>query len=132
MIDSIIVPPSVHIAVAVTLVIVSVVATLVVVLTAVRNRPLSPLAQGLMILTQIMLLVQLLIGVKLLDQGMGTIQLYVHYMGGILPIALFLAMRWLPNFERHQARISAAVMVVTLATVVMTATIGSAFVRGTL
>jgi hypothetical protein len=132
MIDSIIVPPSVHITAAIALVAVSLAATLMVALAALRSRPLSPLAQGLMILTQIMLLVQLLIGVKLLDQGMGTIQLYVHYMGGILPIALFLAMRWLPNFERYQARISAAVMVVTLASVVMTATIGSAFVRGTL
>lgn len=132
MIDSITVPPSVHIAVAVTLVVLSVVTTLIVVLAAVRNRPLTTLAKVMMAVTQVALLIQLMIGVKLLDQGLGVMQLYVHYMGGILPIALFLAMRWLPQYDRHQTRISAAVMLITLATVIMTATIGSAFVRGTL
>lgn len=132
MIDQIVVPSSVHVAVGILVVALAVITTLVVGVLGWRNRPLNTAARASLAATQIALLVQLLIGVKLLDQGMGPLQLYVHYMGGILPIALFLAMRWIPGFERYQARISAAVMVVVLASVVMTATIGSAFVRGTL
>jgi hypothetical protein len=132
MIDRIIVPSSVHVGVAILLVVLSVVTTIIVGRLAWHNRPLTRLAQVSLAATQLVLLIQLMIGIKLLDQGSGPLQLYVHYMGGMLPIVLFLVMRWLPGFEKNQARISAAVMAITLATVVMTATIGSAFVRGTL
>jgi hypothetical protein len=131
-IDRIVVPTSVHIIVGILLIVVTSIATLIFLLLAKQNRPLNTAAKVSLAATELILLVQVLIGIKLLDQGQGVFQLYVHYLGAILPVGLLITMRWLPIFEKHQVRITAAVMVVTLASVIMTATIGSAFVRGTL
>lgn len=130
MLDRLVVPPSVHVAVGITVVLAALIATALVVRLALQKRPLNAAAQVALAVTQLALLAQLLIGVKLLDQGMGVMQLYIHYIGGITPLGLFLAMRWLPAFEKHQTRITAVVSVITLISVVMTLTIGNAFVRG--
>lgn len=132
MIDRIIVPTSVHVIVGVLLIVVASITTLIYLWLARKNSPLTTAAKVSLAATELILLVQVLIGIKLLDQGQGVFQLYVHYLGAILPVGLLFAMRWLPVFQKHQVRITAAVMVVTLASVIMTATIGSAFVRGEL
>ncbi len=53
------------------------------------------------IVCQLVLMLQALIGIKLLDQGMGVLQLYIHYVGGLAPLAFFLLYYWLPEKTRN-------------------------------
>lgn len=101
MIDSIWVPSSVHFVVG-TLVIVTTLASLVVAAVhGIRNRTLPRLAAGLFIVTQLVIATQLLIGIKLLDQGLGPAQLFVHYLGGTGTLFFYLLFYWLPRRSRE-------------------------------
>lgn len=131
MIDSIFVPPSVHMGVGMLVLIVTFLAMLLTGSAAWRGRELSRATHGVLILTQVVLIVQALLGIKLLDQGSGPLQLYIHYVGGLAPLGFFLAMSWWPVRDpRSQSRIAALVAAGSFVFALMTYTIGEAFVRG--
>jgi hypothetical protein len=95
-IDAIWVPSSVHFAMGATVVVATLAAWLAALVQALRNRPLPRWVHGLFIAAQLSLAVQVLLGIKLLDQGLGPLQLYVHYLGGTGPLLFFLVYYWAP------------------------------------
>ena len=133
MLDKMIIPASVHMMVGMTVLTVTLVAMLFLGFLAWRGRELSPVARGIVILSQLVLMAQALVGIKLLDQGAGTLQLYIHYVGGLAPLAFFLAASWWPvHNPRTHSRIMALVATGTFVFALMTFTIGQAYVRGAL
>ena len=96
MIDAIWVPTSVHFAVGTFVVFTSAAAVATAVTQGVRNRPPGRWMHASFVLSQVTLAVQALIGIKLLDQGLGPLQLYIHYVGGLGPLFFFLLYYWLP------------------------------------
>lgn len=82
-------------------------------------------------LFQLALMLQALIGVKLLDQGMGVMQKYVHYLGGFGAIGLLMLIYWLP--QRHGQVQPARAAILTAAALVFSVlsfTIGGLYARG--
>ncbi len=73
MIDAIWVSTSVHFATGATVVVATLAAWLASLVQAVRNRPLPRWIHGLFIAAQLSLAVQVLLGIKLLDQGLGPL-----------------------------------------------------------
>jgi hypothetical protein len=61
---------------------------------ALAGRPLDLTGRIVLTTAQAVLAVQVLLGIKLLDQGQGISQLYIHYIGGLLPLGIFLAGGW--------------------------------------
>jgi hypothetical protein len=83
-----------------------------------------------LIVAQLALIFQALVGVKLLDQGAGVMQLYVHYIGGLAPLGFFLAASWWPiENKRLQARILTAATIGAFLFSFMSFTIGRSYVR---
>jgi heme A synthase len=95
-IDAIWVPTSVHFVTGTLVVLVTLAALVAASVHAVRSRPLGRWTHGLFIAAQAVLAVQALIGIKLLDQGLGPLQLYIHYVGGLGPLFFYLLYYWLP------------------------------------
>ncbi|CAM4372530.1 hypothetical protein [Deinococcus marmoris] len=80
---------------------------------------------------QIALMVQALIGIKLLDQGLGTVQKYVHYLGGLGALGLMMLYYWLPKRDARDSSVKAlGLTVASLAFVLMTFIIGGLYARG--
>ena len=96
MIDAIWVPTSVHFVVGTLVVAVGLAALASAAYHGVQDRKPARRAHGLFILAQLTLAVQALIGIKLLDQGLGPLQLYIHYVGGLGPLLFYLLYYWLP------------------------------------
>jgi len=46
-------------------------------------------------------MLQAAVGIKLLDQGMGVVQKYVHYLGGLGSVGLLMLFYWLPKRTRR-------------------------------
>lgn len=133
MIDRIIVPASVHVWSGMLVVSVTLVAMVYMVFLAWRGRELSRMARGILIATQLVLMLQALVGIKLLDQGAGSLQLYIHYVGGLAPLAFFMAMSWWPVRQpRTQRWVTALVASSAFVFALMTFVIGQAYVQGTL
>lgn len=133
MIDKFIVPASVHSLMGMAVVTVTLLAMLFLVFLAWRGRAMSRTARGVVILTQVVLMTQALIGVKLLDQGAGVLQLYIHYIGGLAPLAFFLAASWWPFREpRTHSRVMALVTTGAFVFALLSFGVGQAYVRGTL
>lgn len=108
MLDKIMIPASVHLMVGMVVVSVTLLAMLLNGFLAWRGRALPRTARGMVIITQLVLMAQALVGIKLLDQGAGPVQLYIHYIGGLAPLAFFLALSWWPSRNpRTQSRIMA-------------------------
>jgi len=103
MIDDIWIPSSVHFAVGTAAVLTTLASLVTAAVLGCKRLPLNPFAHGLFIVTQVVLATQLLIGIKLLDQGLGPLQLFVHYLGGTGTLFFFLLLYWLPARTR-QAR----------------------------
>ena len=97
MIDSIWVPPSVHVYSGTVVLVATLLAMLVTAFFAWRKRKLNAGVHALLIATQVTLIVQAVIGIKLLDQGLGPMQLFIHYLGGLGPLLFFLLFYWLPR-----------------------------------
>jgi len=93
-IDNYVIDSSVHLAMGVVVLVAMVGAAAWLVRLAVAGREVDRVGQGLVIAAQVSLAVQVLLGIKLLDQGQGIAQLYIHYVGGALPLGLFLAAGW--------------------------------------
>lgn len=91
-----------------------------------KKQPLTSPAFGMFIATQLTLMLQILVGVKLLDQGFGPLQGYGHYLGGMAPMVFFLAFYWLrTNDKLKETRLATAVTGAVFLFVFMTFAIGS-------
>lgn len=127
MIDAIWVPTSVHFVVGTLVVATSVAAVGAAGYHDVRNRPPAAWAHGLFILAQVTLAVQALIGIKLLDQGLGPLQLYIHYVGGLGPLLFYLLYYWLPAPVRARRWSATLVTAAALAFALMAYFIGQSY-----
>ncbi|HLR45776.1 MAG TPA: hypothetical protein VK092_01355 [Deinococcales bacterium] len=101
MFDAIFVPPRVHEAVGGLVLLMTLLSLLWFAWRAFKNRAPGTAGNVLLMITQAVLMVQALIGVKLLDQGLHVMQIYVHYIGGLAPLAFFLVWYWLPERSRQ-------------------------------
>lgn len=128
MIDRIGVPPIVHRDVGIAVLVITFTAFLVAALCAVRRRTLPGWSKPLFIAAQVVLMVQALIGIKLLDQGSGFVQLYIHYVGGLGPLLFYMLMYWFPaRDDLRRTRVAALVTGSAFLFAVMAYTIGGAY-----
>ncbi|MBU6333067.1 MAG: hypothetical protein KGS47_01590 [Chloroflexi bacterium] len=133
MIDRMFVPTLVHIVVGMAVLGLTGATTLLTTWQAWRGRSAGRWMHGALIVTQVVLMAQVLIGVKLLDQGSGAAQLYIHYVGGLAPLFFFMLWYWIAPRESARARWGlAAVTAASFLFALMTYTIGQGYVRGTL
>lgn len=131
MIDSFIVPPFVHMIIGTLVLGTSILAFVVTALAVWKKQPLSRTSHLVFVAFQLSLMVQILIGIKLLDQGLGPLQLYIHYIGGLAPMAFWLFFYWMPTGTgMAQVRRAATVSLLSFVFVLMTFAIGSAYVPG--
>lgn len=93
-IDNYVIDSAVHVTSGVIVVLAMVATTFYLWRLALARKPVDRLARVLLALAQLSLAVQALLGIKLLDQGQGVVQLYIHYVGGLLPLGLFIAAGW--------------------------------------
>ncbi|MEM7535788.1 MAG: c-type cytochrome [Chloroflexota bacterium] len=132
MIDSIIIPSSVHLTIGILVLLTN--AFVLIVSGWLTFKKASPnwLAHTTFILFQLVLMVQTLIGIKLLDQGLGILQLYIHYIGGLAPFLFCLLFYWLPPAKNggRQSRRMLIVAFLALLFTVQTFTIGRIYVVG--
>ncbi len=127
--DDLFVSPTVHLMVGAVVLFIGLVALIVAVRATWRRQPIGRGGQLVFILFQLSVMLQTLIGIKLLDQGLGPLQLYVHYLGGLAPLGFYLVYYWLQpaNNTTHSRRL-AAVAVASFLFVLMTFSIGSMYV----
>jgi len=97
MIDNIIVSPVAHLTVGTLVLVANFVFLLIVGRLAWQKRAISSVGNLAFIVFQATLMVQVLVGIKLLDQGLGVLQLYIHYLGGAASLAFCLIFYWLPT-----------------------------------
>ena len=130
MIDSIIIPPAIHMTLGILVLLTNGIALLVSGWLAIKKQPINRLVSAAFILFQLVLMVQVLIGIKLLDQGLGILQLYIHYLGGLAPLFFCLLYYWLPNSKDTIAQ-NRRVLIVTALSLfftLLTFTVGSIYV----
>ncbi len=131
MIDRIIIPPALHRGFGELVMLTLLLTTIFLLYRAWRKQPLTGVARALTILSQVVLMGQALLGIKLLDQGMGTIQLYIHYLGGLGPLLFFLLLYWFPSRDPiRQTRWAALAAGSALAFAILAYTIGGLYARG--
>lgn len=131
MIDSFIVPPFVHMIIGTLVLGTSILALVVTALAFWKKQPLTRTSHLVFVAFQLSLMVQILIGIKLLDQGLGPLQLYIHYIGGLAPMAFWLLFYWMPaGTGMVQVRRATTVSLLSFVFVLMTFAIGSAYVPG--
>ena len=129
MIDNIAVSPTVHVVIGILVMVTTLAATIVTGMLAWRRTGVTPLAHWIMILAQVALIVQILIGVKLLDQGLGVMQLYIHYVGGLGAFFFFLLYYWfLPKTPTRQSRLAFAMSILAFLFAVQSYFIGQSYV----
>lgn len=132
-IDNIFVSPAVHEAMGGIVLLTMLVATGWTAWLARAGRPLEGGVRISLVVAQIALMVQALIGIKLLDQGLGVAQLYIHYVGGLIPLGLFMAAGWVAWRDPiTRTRVTALLSAAGLLSAGMAFLIGRAYVQGTL
>ena len=131
MLDKIFISPEIHMLVGSLVVLTTLLSMLLAGWLAWKTRETPNWGRGTYILTQVVLMIQALIGIKLLDQGLGTLQLYIHYVGGLAPLFFFMLVYWFParNLKRRNwAMVAAASMAFLFA--FMSFGIGQLYVAG--
>ena len=124
-IDNYVVDSSVHLTVGVIVLLAMAACAFQLVRLALAGRPVDRLARVLLAAAQVALAAQALLGIKLLDQGQGVVQLYIHYIGGLTPLGLFLAAGWFAwRTEVRRTRVLAALTTLGLLSAVMAFSIG--------
>lgn len=97
---------------------------------AVLGAALDRTARWSLAAAQVVLGVQILLGIKLLDQGQGIGQLYIHYVGGLMPMGAFLAGGWLARgHSPRSTRVLAALLMFGWLSATMAFVIGRAYVN---
>ncbi len=126
--DNIIIDRSAHLVSGVIVLVTMTVATALVVRHAVRNEAVGRPGAVAIVAAQVSLIVQLLLGIKLLDQGQGIVQLYIHYVGGLMPLGAFLVGGWLARGESgRSSRILAGLLLIGYLSALMAFFIGRAY-----
>lgn len=129
-IDNFVIDRSVHLGVGVAVLVSMTVAVALVLRRAIADEPVDRPAGLAMAVAQLVLIVQVLLGIKLLDQGQGIAQLYIHYIGGLMPLGAFLAGGWLARGDSgRSSRILAALLAVGYLSALMAFFIGRAYVN---
>lgn len=129
-IDNIIIDRSAHLISGTIVLITMTVATIAVVRHAIANEAVNGPTKISLALAQISLTVQMLIGIKLLDQGQGIVQLYIHYVGGLIPLGAFLVGGWVARGDSgRSSRILAVLLLIGELSAVMAYVIGRAYVN---
>ena len=127
-IDNLIIESSVHVVNGVLVLLALVASTGLVLFHAYRNEPISRTAKVAILAAQVTLGVQVLLGIKLLDQGQGIVQLYIHYVGGLVPLGAFLAAGWFARGDTgRSSRVLAALLVLGSVAAFMAFIIGRSF-----
>jgi hypothetical protein len=131
MIDRIIVPPSVHMWNGVLVLASTLLVSVWLIWLLVRRQPPAIGTSALLLLPQLALMVQALLGIKLLDQGMGVVQLSIHYLGGLAPLLFYIVTYWFPARDGMvQVRNRAIASGAAFAFAFMAFSIGQMYVRG--
>ncbi|HNS01168.1 MAG TPA: hypothetical protein PKM78_02155 [Anaerolineae bacterium] len=129
MIDTIVLPPAVHIALGVLVMIATLAAMAVTGLLAWRRKGMTAAGHWVMVAAQMALALQILVGVKLLDQGLGVMQLYIHYLGGLGAFFFFLVYYWFrPKTTIRQSWLAFAMSLLAFLFAVQSYFIGQAYV----
>jgi len=130
MIDSIIISPAVHLTIGTLVLLTNGIVLLLSCWLAFKKQPVNWLASATFILFQLVLMVQTLIGIKLLDQGLGILQLYIHYLGGLAPFFFCLLYYWLPDSKNPIAQNRRLLIVAALSLffTLLTFTVGRTYV----
>jgi hypothetical protein len=131
MIDQIAVSPAFHVVAGSLVLVGNLLLLLVAGRLALKKAPFTPLAQGVFIFFTVVLLAQALVGIKLLDQGLGVLQLFIHYLGGLAPLAFIIILSWLPDRGPVvRSRRVAGLAALSAVFVVLTFGVGSMYVPG--
>lgn len=131
MIDSIILTPNMHMTTGALVLLGSLIALAGTGWSAWKQKRFTALAQASLIFFQLTLMVQILVGIKLLDQGLGPLQLFIHYLGGVAPLGFCLLFYWLPiTKDILRSRVAVGVAGLSMVFAVMTFAIGSMYVPG--
>ncbi|HLU83087.1 MAG TPA: hypothetical protein VKZ43_06765 [Trueperaceae bacterium] len=130
MIDELWLPTWVHLALGSAVLLATLASLAVALVHRLRRRELPKWALGLFIVTQVIVAAQLLLGIKLLDQGLGPMQLYVHYLGGTGVLFFYLLFYWLPAPVRRTGWTATVLTGLAFAFALMTYTIGEMYVPG--
>ncbi|MBX3139908.1 MAG: hypothetical protein KF875_04105 [Trueperaceae bacterium] len=130
MLDSIWLPPTVHIWSGMLVLTATLAAVVYTAVRAWRRRDLGPAGNAILIFAQLTLMAQAVLGIKLLDQGLGPLQLFIHYLGGLGPLLFFLVYYWLPSPVRTRRWLSFGVAASAFLFAVMAFGIGMSYVAG--
>jgi hypothetical protein len=130
MIDELALSPQVHVVVGTLVLVATLAAALVSGWQLWRAGRLSGAMPGLLIATQLVLMIQALLGIKLLDQGLGVLQLYIHYVGGLAPLFFLVLLYWLPlRNPRTRARATFGAATAAFIFALLAFTIGQSYVN---
>jgi heme A synthase len=129
MIDDIALSPTVHVVIGVLVMVTTLAAAILTGILAWRRNGVTPLGHWVMVAAQAALIVQILIGVKLLDQGLGVLQLYIHYVGGLGAFFFFLLYYWFqPKTPTRQGWLAFAMSFLAFLFAIQAYFIGQAYV----
>lgn len=129
-IDNLVLRPAVHRTSGIIVLVAMVAATVHLGRLAFAGKRLDRNGRLLLAAAQVTLMVQALLGIKLLDQNMGSNQLYIHYIGGLMPLGFFLAAGWFGRSDSPaRTRWLAGLTTVGLASAAMAFFIGRAYVN---
>ncbi len=95
-----------------------------------RKQPFNRAAHTILLIAQSSLILQVLIGIKLLDQGLGPLQLYIHYVGGLGAFFFYLLLYWLPKNLVQKRWTAFSLTSLAFLFAFMAFTIGSSYVAG--
>ena len=129
-IDNFIINSSLHLYGGVAVLITMTFALVLVGLAAYKSQAISRPAKLAIVSAQLSLGVQVLLGVKLLDQGQGIFQLYIHYVGGLIPLGAFLSAGWFARGDNGKSsRILFGLVALGYVSCLMAFFIGRAYVN---
>ena len=132
-IDNIIVDRSVHLTVGVVVLVAMAVTVALVGRHAIRDEAIGRPAGVSIVVAQVALIAQVLLGIKLLDQGQGIVQLYIHYVGGLTPLGAFLVGGWLASGDSgRSSRVLAVLLAAGMLSAYLAFFIGRAYVNRSL
>ena len=129
MLDNILISPTVHVVIGILVMVSTLAAAIITGVVAWRRLGVTPLAHWSMVVAQVALIIQILIGVKLLDQGLGVLQLYIHYVGGLGAFFFFLLYYWFqPKAPTRQGWLAFAMSFLAFLFAIQAYFIGQAYV----